>query len=704
MIIILILILLIFVNEIPELTSDNLPDYEVAYSDSTPALFLVLTVDAEEKEDNLAIHGGILDAMLDIFEEEGLEGKVEILMPVDDWRKAVEDNLSIVERVNSYPISLHCDRHSKFIFQDREKQRERIFSSIAWIREHFRYSGRVFRAPTLMEGETTRDILNEAGISFDLTPQIYSGPEAKYFFPVLVRDNLSLLPTSLIITGGYPEYSMREAEEINKFYMKSFDNLYEAAKGEGPIVAIALLHPTNWNNETLKILRENLRYIKSKPGVKFITADEIKSNLPVLGKNPFSFSPRVGIVVEPREDYNLSKESFNDESFLLYALRSYGIRAEKAELAENYDTVIFYSPTGKKPEIDSRNIIVLNSGKLAGITPEALLNPMKSTSESPSELRCRLLKSIVNLKEFSHRALEDAVSHGKTPYLNKALKSRDECERINFAYLSREYALQIGILPDLKTKKQKLKKYSLVDSEIPEIYYGTVDGIHLGYQAAPHGIAQAAREAFYDYEKTGNRENLSRALFLVDYLLNTSVDKGDYLIWEYSFPWPPYNLERGWRGSLCQAGILKALMLAYKHTGEEKYRDAAEKTLKAFSVPVERGGLLELREGYYWYPEYVKEEPPYVLNGFVTTLIWLREYSEYFNSSEAERLYQEGLKTLIKFLPYYDAGNGHSYYDAMGNRANQHYHKMHIWQLGVMYNLTGEEIFKEYRELWLRSQ
>ncbi len=250
---------------------------------------------------------------------------------------------------------------------------------------------------------------------------------------------------------------------------------------------------------------------------------------------------------------------------------------------------------------------------------------------------------------------------------------------------------------------KKVAKYSLVEGEIPLIYYGTVDGVYLGYQPAPHGIAQAAREAFYAYESTGNRENLSRALFLVDYLLNISVDKGDYLIWEYTFPWPVYGLEKGWRGSLCQAGVLKALMLAYKYTGEEKYRIASEKTLKAFSVPVEEDGLLKLREGYYWFPEYVKESPPYVLNGFITTLLWLREYADYFNSSEAERLYQRGVEALVRFLPEYDAG-GWSYYDALGNRASAHYHRMHVWQLGAMYNLTGEEIFKKYHERWLRSE
>ncbi len=49
--------------------------------------------------------------MLDIFEEEGLTGKVEILMPVDDWEVVVKDNLSVVLRINHYPISILTERH-----------------------------------------------------------------------------------------------------------------------------------------------------------------------------------------------------------------------------------------------------------------------------------------------------------------------------------------------------------------------------------------------------------------------------------------------------------------------------------------------------------------------------------------------------------------------------------------------------------------
>ncbi len=572
-------------------------------------------------------------------------------------------------------------------------QRQRISSSIAWIKNHFKYSGMVFRAPTLMEGETTRDVLSDAGISYDLTPQIYS----TVFFPVLVRPYLSLVPTSIIITGGFPDYSPQESERTNIQYMKSFDHIYQQARNGGPAVAVALLHPTNWNNESIELLRDNLRYINSKPGVEFITAKEIESHVPVLGKNPFEFSPTIGVIVEPREDYDPKKESFNDESFILYTLRGYGFKAEMADLsAKNYNVVVYYSPTGREPP---RGAVVINKSSLLEITPEALLDPRKSGGSAPAELVCELLKELTNIEEFSELALEDAKPLGTTPYLKKALIASNPCERLRFAYLSREYAIQIL---SVQPPKENMRKYSIVEGEIPLIYYGTVDGVYLGYQEAPHTTAQVAREAFYAYEKTGNKENLSRAIFLVDHLLNTAVDKGDYMVWEYAFPWPGYSLEKGWRGSLCQAGILKALMLAYKHTGEEKYRLASQKTLNALSVSTKEGGLLKLRDGYQWYPEYVKEDPPYVLNGFATSLIWIKEYHEATADPLAETLFNEGISSLTHFLPTYDLENG-SYYDARGHIASPHYHSIHVYQMKTLFEMTGDPIFQEYYLKWNKS-
>lgn len=252
-------------------------------------------------------------------------------------------------------------------------------------------------------------------------------------------------------------------------------------------------------------------------------------------------------------------------------------------------------------------------------------------------------------------------------------------------------------------------KYSIVDADIPLTYYGNVDGIDIGYQIAPHNVAMKSLEAFYEYHATGDESYKKRGLYLADWLLEnvTYRDNGNFVVWLYDYPWPPYDLKSGWTGSLNQATIIKALSFAYLYSKDDKYKNMVDKSLNAFDVEVKEGGLKMIREDqgtyYIWYPEYVKENPPYVLNGFITVIIRLREYYLISNDKKAEKLYLEGLATLGHYLPDYDAGNKKSYYDALGNIANDHYHEMHVAQLESLYQYTKDPIFKEFKEKWERS-
>lgn len=250
------------------------------------------------------------------------------------------------------------------------------------------------------------------------------------------------------------------------------------------------------------------------------------------------------------------------------------------------------------------------------------------------------------------------------------------------------------------------ERFSVVQKELPVTYYGYVDGVYLGYQVVPHSIAEEARKSFYRYKETNDRAEMERGLFLTEYLISVSTmrDGGRFLVWENNFVWPGYNLSKGWIGSLSQAGCIKALMLAYQATGDDRYRDIADKALEAFDIDVADGGLKNIRtsgsEHYVWYPEYAKSSPPYVLNGFITSVMWLGEYHEFTGSLKAKQLYEDGLESIIYFLPSYNHGGNWSYYDAQEHKSSLHYHALHIDQMDALFHLTGNKIFGEYAERW----
>ena len=251
---------------------------------------------------------------------------------------------------------------------------------------------------------------------------------------------------------------------------------------------------------------------------------------------------------------------------------------------------------------------------------------------------------------------------------------------------------------------------SITENKIPLVYYGFVDGVNLGYQMAPQIVALKAREAFYNYKKTGNKSQLERALFLTNFLLNNSTPEagGEFLVIKYDFPWPPYNLKTGWRGALCQAGVLKALLLAYENTGETKYLEAGNRVLKAFEVSVDKGGFKDERtdgrKSYLWLPEYIAPNPPYVLNGFITTLLWIREYGVATSNSGALKIYSEGIVSLKHFVPQYNCGSGCSYYDASKRVASRHYNDLQVRQMKWLYSLTKDRMFIKYSERWNQSR
>ncbi|MFQ5800118.1 MAG: D-glucuronyl C5-epimerase family protein [Candidatus Hydrothermarchaeales archaeon] len=287
-----------------------------------------------------------------------------------------------------------------------------------------------------------------------------------------------------------------------------------------------------------------------------------------------------------------------------------------------------------------------------------------------------------------------------------SLRNGDAMAAQSYLKMAEEELLTVSVLLLGSSEMISPSRFTVEMKELPLTYYGYVDGIYLGHQVVPHNVAAAARKAFYSYQENKDEKALERGLFLTEYLISTSTMRGDndFVVWENNFVWPPYNLSKGWIGALSQAGCIKALMLAYDATGGEKYKEFADMAVTAFEVDVSEGGLMVTRKdttgAYMWYPEYARPDPPYVLNGFITSVVWLGEYYTATGDEKAKALYEEGLKSIQHFLPAYEYNAGWSYYDAVSNKADSHYHELHIKQMATLYELTGDEIFKEYQERW----
>lgn len=118
-------------------------------------------------------------------------------------------------------------------------------------------------------------------------------------------------------------------------------------------------------------------------------------------------------------------------------------------------------------------------------------------------------------------------------------------------------------------------------------------------------------------------------------------------------------------------------------------------------VPLEQGGTTKYQGDDVFF--YECTEDPLILNGWIFSLWGLLDYCKYFNDQHTKNILRLTVHTLEKKLPDFDLGYWSMYED--GKRiCSPFYHKLHIAQLTVMYQLTGCEIFQTYADQWKQYQ
>ena len=252
---------------------------------------------------------------------------------------------------------------------------------------------------------------------------------------------------------------------------------------------------------------------------------------------------------------------------------------------------------------------------------------------------------------------------------------------------------------------QSPKKVILDEKGVPYIYYKWQKGNYVGeIRRNPVTISQYAMKYLKQYKETGNEKYKKLFLNCSDWLVENAEIKGNYSVWVYSskITYPNFTLEPPWVSGMAQGLGIEVLAHAYNLTGDEKYLKAAQLALNAFFVSVEEGGVLHVDEdGGWWYLEYgYKGEPkPRTLNGFIYALMGIYEYYKITGDKRALLLFEKGVDELKRHLHEYDTGSW-TRYDLVGTMASVKYHKVHVEQMKIMYELTGDEIFLEYYEKW----
>jgi heparosan-N-sulfate-glucuronate 5-epimerase len=228
----------------------------------------------------------------------------------------------------------------------------------------------------------------------------------------------------------------------------------------------------------------------------------------------------------------------------------------------------------------------------------------------------------------------------------------------------------------------------------------------IGKQYNPIAIAQYGLAHYNLYKKKGNKEKLKVAIKQADWLVdNLEKNERGISVWMHHFDWDYREmLKSPWYSSLAQGSGISLLARIYSETKKKVYLETAQKAFEAFLLDIKEGGVRFIdRKGNVWIEEYLVDPPTHVLNGFIWSLFGVYDYFLLTQEEKAKDLFNSCVKTLKENLKDYDVGFW-SLYEQSGTKmkmmASPFYHNLHIVQLKILYEITGEEFFKDYARKW----
>ena len=166
----------------------------------------------------------------------------------------------------------------------------------------------------------------------------------------------------------------------------------------------------------------------------------------------------------------------------------------------------------------------------------------------------------------------------------------------------------------------------------------------------------------------------------------------------YPIPVPRYAANPGWKSAMAQGLAISVFTRAFNLTHEAVYQEAALQAAEILSKPIETGCASFDEDGLPFLEEVAVNPPAHILNGAIFALWGLYDLELISNAFQPFK--DLALKRLIKELPRYDLGYWSRYDLQYEVPASRGYHLLHIVQLEVLYELTGEPVFRYYAEQW----
>jgi len=223
---------------------------------------------------------------------------------------------------------------------------------------------------------------------------------------------------------------------------------------------------------------------------------------------------------------------------------------------------------------------------------------------------------------------------------------------------------------------------------------------HNGWQYYPITIFNYGIGSYQNYLMTKKQIYFEQLLNQVRWACQNQVREGRFCgAWIFQNDLKTYELKANWISAMSQGLGISLLLRSWILTKESVYFETAKKAFQPFLKEVKDGGVqAKFHSRFLFFEEYPSTPPSFVLNGFVSSMLGLRDLYLFTNDSKALVLWNSGIDSLKHMLLYYDSGYW-SNYDLRKDQVNiasPFYHRLHIVHLRLLYLLTNETIFQKY--------
>ena len=205
-------------------------------------------------------------------------------------------------------------------------------------------------------------------------------------------------------------------------------------------------------------------------------------------------------------------------------------------------------------------------------------------------------------------------------------------------------------------------------------------------------------------KKIADKELQSKFLKMAQWFEENKTDVKEGKGWYIYNKYPEYGLTYPWISAMAQGQAISVLTRAAMLIKNSNFEELAVEAIVPFEYEVKDGGLVNYFKSIPVYEEFTTPvRTMAVLNGLIFALFGLYDLILLNNNGKAQNIFDKGVDSLKKILPYFDIKYWTRYYlydYPKKYYSSFTYHILVAEQLKAMFYITGENQFQVYSAKW----